>query len=71
MADSDTFAVEDPQTQVVTAFAALRLFNFLAQTGPSVTQTYNERKAAYWKQEARERAVKYSMKQMPITRSHG
>ena len=69
MADSDVITVDEPQTGIVTAFAAYRLYMQLAQSGPTHNVSTYQGMAQYWLNEAKDRCLKYGMKQRPITRS--
>lgn len=58
-----------PQTYIISALAAKRLYGILAGTGPSHSvEAYREREA-YWEQEAESRKRKFGMVTLPITRT--
>ena len=68
MSDSDTLTINEPQTYVVAALAAVRLYNLLAQTAPTKDATEYRKQADWWANEARARCQRLGMKQLPITR---
>lgn len=69
MADTDTYYIKAPQTYLLTAFAAKRLYHILAQKAPtSQAQVYRQLEQD-WDDEIKWRIGKYQMKQPPITRA--
>jgi hypothetical protein len=70
--DSTTSSdIDAPQTQIVSALAAVRLYNRLKSTAPTNTAQYYAQCAEDWERESKKRIVKYGMRAIPITRSRG
>lgn len=69
MADTDTVPIDAPQTYIISAHAAVRLFKALAATAPTHNAQAYKEQIAYWEKEAKQRELRYSMKQTPITRT--
>ena len=68
MSDTDTVSLDEPQTYIISAFAAARFYTQLAQTAPAHNvQTYLQQ-AQYWTAKAQELGKRYGMKQGPIAR---
>jgi hypothetical protein len=62
---------EAPQTYVISALAAKRLFASLGQTAASHSVDVYRNLEAYWEEESSKRRMRYGMKRLPITRLHG
>ncbi len=70
MADTDTYNIQDPQTRLLAKLAAVELYDRLAQTSPTHQAEAFRQLQADKRRQVLEIREKYSMKQMPISRSY-
>jgi hypothetical protein len=69
MSDTDTVGIDEPQTYIISAFAAARFYRQLAQQAPAHNVQVYLQQASDWTAKAKELCQRYGMKQMPITRN--
>lgn len=69
MADTDAYAIEDPQTRVLVAHAATELWERLSCQGPTNSVSYYERKREDAAKKAAQLGIKFAMKQPPIVKT--
>jgi hypothetical protein len=70
MSDTSSYNVQAPQTYVLSAFAARRLYQNLSQTAPTHMAGQFRQAMLDWEKEATQRAFRFTMKQMPITKAY-
>jgi hypothetical protein len=70
MSDSSTYNIQDPQTRLLAKVAAVELYDRLAQTSPTHQAEAFRQLQADKRRQVLEIRDKYSMKQMPVTKSY-
>jgi hypothetical protein len=69
LSDSDTYNIQSPQDEVLSAYAMIRVYAALMQTSPPHESEEYRNLLAFAKSEAAQRSIRFGMPQMPLSRS--